>query len=163
MAWTRAIGMVRPSSIRPWSRACGAGIADAHGSLSPSRPSAVWTVKSAGFTLSRSSPATGNDTRHAGTDACAVGGDDCRAAGSGRVEEDLAVAVFADEGGRRQFGVEAFGPGGHGSGGGGHLLGVGLCVELAGHVHALGAARLHRAGHARTGERLADQTGRAYG
>jgi len=62
MAATRATGIVRPCSMSPVGRRCGAGILSAHGSRPASAPIAVCTVKSAGVTWSRSDQSKGNDT-----------------------------------------------------------------------------------------------------
>ena len=77
----------------------------------PAGPAALCTVKSAGCTRSRSAHATGNDTVRAGPGPRAVGRHDGRAAGPGRVEEHLPVAVLPDERGRRQLRVQPLRPG----------------------------------------------------
>ena len=122
--------------------------AAAHGSASPSRPGAVRTVKSAGLTLSRSCPGDREGHRDARPDPRAVGGHHGRPAGPGRVQEHLAVPVLADERGGGQLRVEALGAGRDRPGRGGHVVGRGA-VERHEDVHALGAAGLHRAAHAR--------------
>src|SRR6516164_5878459 len=62
MAWTRAIGIARPSSIRSALSDCGPGICPAQGALPASSGGAVRTVKSPGATRSSSSHGTGNET-----------------------------------------------------------------------------------------------------
>src|SRR5690606_22425779 len=62
MAWTRATGMVCPSSMRSAGKDWGDGRCAARGSASPRSPGTVLMVKSRGVTRSSSSQATGNET-----------------------------------------------------------------------------------------------------
>ena len=55
IAWTRAIGIARPSSIRSAGSDCGPGRRSAHGLPSRSTAGTVWMVKSVGVTRSSSS------------------------------------------------------------------------------------------------------------
>ena len=88
----------------------------------------------------------GDRERHgyARTDARTVGADHCRAARSSRVEEHLAVAVLADEGGGGQVRVEPFGPGDDRAGGGGHILHPDLGLEGDEDMQSFGSAGLRR-------------------
>ena len=160
MAATRATGISWPSAIRSAGSRCGAGSASAHGSPVAEQLGAVWIVKSAGATSSSSSHATGNDTGTPGTGPRAVGGDHGGPAGAGGVDEHLALAVVLDERRRRDARVEALGPLGDRPGRRGRVLHRRLRVDRHEHVHALGAARLHGAGEADVGERLAHEVRR---
>ena len=145
IACTRATGIVCPSSTRSGLRCCGFGICVAHGSRSPSCSSAVWMVKSAGVTASRSSQLDRERHGHAGPDARAVRGDNRRAADARRVDEHLAAAVLLHERGRRDLRIELLGAHRDRARRGGDVFDRRAGVDRDEHVHALGAARLDRA------------------
>ncbi len=154
-------GSPLPSSISSAPSRCGSGIRSAHGSPSPSSPTAFRMVKSRGVTASRSSQATGNDTGHAGSQPRAVRGHHGRPAGPGGVEEHLPAAVLDDVRGGGEDGIDPFGSRGDRPGRGGHLLGRGLRRDRNEHVHALRSAGLGHTDQAGIGQGLAHQVGRA--
>ena len=104
-------GSPRPSSTSSAGSCCGAGICSAHGSRSPSRSSAVWTVKSAGVDVVEVVPVDRERHGRTGPDPRAVARDDGRAAHPGRVDEHLALAVLLHERGGRDRRVEPARPG----------------------------------------------------
>ena len=91
--------------------------------------------------------------RHAGTDARTVGRHDGGAAGSGRIQEHLAVPVLLDERRRRQLRVEAFGPGGESPGWRRRRPRATTGGQRDEDVQTLGAAGLHRSLQTRLGQR----------